>query len=397
MRYQGGHNAGHTVWVGGDKYVLHLIPSGIIHKKTLNLIGNGVVVEPRALIDEMQGLIERGIEFKDRFFISERAHMIMPYHVALDHASEALKGDKKIGTTGRGIGPSYADKIDRSGIRRGDLLHPELFYERVSSHIEELNRMRSYLPLPEFSADEIMEQFAKYAEELEPYIADTTCMVNTEIINNSKVMLEGAQGTLLDIDFGTYPFVTSSNGTAGGACTGTGISPRRIKNIVGVTKAYCTRVGSGPFPTELFDKDGEGLRANGSEFGATTGRPRRCGWMDLVAMKYAVMVNGFSHIALTKLDVLSGMERVKACVAYEREGERTEIFPSEAAELEAVKPVYKEFPGWTEDISGAKKLEDLPTNARKYVDALSEAIDTPYCLVSVGPERDQTIVLEQVF
>ena len=396
MRYQGGHNAGHTVWVAGDKYVLHVIPSGIIHKNTLNLIGNGVVVEPKALITEIDELIKRGVNFDDRFFISEQAHMIMPYHSAIDQAREESRGDKKIGTTGRGIGPCYADKVNRTGIRMGDLLNPELFYEKVSEHLEELKHL-CHLPLPSFDINEIMETFAGYAERLAPYIADTVYIVNTAVINGQKVMLEGAQGTMLDIDFGTYPFVTSSNGSAGGACTGTGLSPRRINSIVGVSKAYCTRVGSGPFPTELFDEDGECLRQKGNEFGATTGRPRRCGWIDLVALKYAVMVNGLSYIALTKLDVLSGFDMVKACVAYEIDGEQTVMLPSGADALAKAKPVYKEFPGWKDDIRGAKSIEELPKNAQDYIAFITKTLGTPYCVVSVGTDRKETIVLEEVF
>lgn len=398
MRYQGGHNAGHTVWVNGEKYVLHLIPSGIIHKGTVNIIGNGVVVEPNALISEMEGLRDKGIDFEGRFFISDRAHLIMPYHAVIDRAREELKGEKKIGTTGRGIGPCYADKIERAGVRVGDLLELEMLRESVEAHLKELEFLAMYLKnLPVFKADDIMADMQKFAEYLKPYIADTVSLANEAADAGKKVMLEGAQGTMLDIDFGTYPFVTSSNGTAGGACTGTGISPRKINTVVGVTKAYSTRVGSGPYPTELFDENGDFLRKAGNEFGATTGRPRRCGWLDIVALKFAVQVNGFSHIALTKLDVLSGLDEIKVCVAYEIDGKTVHTVPASLAALERVKPVYKTFPGWKENLCGAKSISDLPENAQKYISFITESVGTPYCVVSVGTDRDETIVLEQVF
>ncbi len=398
MRYQGGHNAGHTVWVDNTKYVLHLIPSGIIHKDTMNLIGNGVVVELEALVREMAELSGMGISFARRFFVSDRAHVIMPYHVAFDKRREEMKGDKKIGTTGRGIGPCYADKVNRAGIRMGDLLNPVLLREKVAEHLGALNATAANIyGLPVFDLEDMLKQLEKYAEILKPYIADTAVLVNRAIAENQKIMLEGAQGTLLDIDFGTYPYVTSSNGTAGGACCGTGISPRKIDKIVGVTKAYSTRVGSGPFPTELLEETGETLRKNGCEYGATTGRPRRCGWIDLVALKYAVMINGLSHIALTKLDVLSGMKTIKACVSYRIDGKEITDFPSDIMKLEKAEPIYKTFDGWTEEISRAKRLEDLPKAARDYIDFIKNTVMAPYCLVSVGTDRTQTIVLEQVF
>lgn len=398
MRYQGGHNAGHTVWVGGTKYVLHLIPSGIIHKSTLNLIGNGVVVEPGELIKEMKELEKSGIDFKGRFFISDRAHVIMPYHLDFDKRREEMKGDKKIGTTGRGIGPCYVDKVGRCGIRMNDLLHIDRLRAKINEHIDELNITAKYqYALPEIDVDAVVAKFETYCKELAPYIADTAVMVNEAFEQGKKVMLEGAQGTLLDVDFGTYPFVTSSNGSAGGACCGSGMSPRRINTVAGVVKAYTTRVGSGPFPTELLDATGEQLRKNGHEFGATTGRPRRCGWIDLVALKYSVMINGMSHIALTKLDVLSGLDEIKLCVAYNINGKELTTFPADLEELESIKPVYKTFPGWQEDITKAKSLDELPENARKYLDYISDFLKTPYCVVSVGPERDETIVLTDVF
>ena len=397
MRYQGGHNAGHTVWVNNKKYVLHLIPSCIIHKGTMNLIGNGVVVEPEALLKEMKELEADGIDFKVRFFISDRSHIIMPFHMAFDQKREERKGDKKIGTTGRGIGPCYADKVGRNGIRMGDLLSLTCIKEKLESHLDDLNMQAAYLGLEPINVDAIMKQLEAYAKELAPYIADTAVLVNEAFEKGKKIMLEGAQGTLLDIDFGTYPYVTSSNGSAGGACCGTGLSPRRIGTVAGVTKAYCTRVGEGPFPTELLDEMGEKLRQNGFEFGATTGRPRRCGWLDLVALKFSVMINGLSHIALTKLDVLSGIDELKICVAYKISGKETEYFPADLNDLANAEPVYKTFPGWKEDITKAKSLSDLPENARNYINFIKDFVKTEYCVVSVGTDRNETIELADVF
>ncbi len=398
VRYQGGHNAGHTVWVNGEKYVLHLIPSGIIHNNTINIIGNGVVIELEALISEMKGLIERGISFDGRFFISDRAHVIMPYHTLFDKHKEELKGAKKIGTTGRGIGPTYMDKTGRIGIRICDLFDDKVLESKIRSNVDEVNiYAEKIFGINKVSADEIISSCKNFAKEIKAYVADTAIIINKLVAENKKVMFEGAQGTMLDIDFGTYPFVTSSNGTAGGACIGAGISPRSIKNIAGVMKAYTTRVGSGPFPTELFDNDGEELRRVGAEFGASTGRPRRCGWLDLVAAKYAVMLNGLNYIALTKLDVLDGMDTIKVCTAYEIDGKIIDTFPAEIDKLERIKPVYKEFEGWKEDVSKAKTLDDLPKNARKYVDFIKEYLGVSYCVVSVGVDREQTIVLNEIF
>jgi adenylosuccinate synthase len=397
MRYQGGHNAGHTVWVNNKKYVLHLIPSGIIHAKTLNLVGNGVVVEPAALLKEMGELAGDGIRFADRFFISNRAHVIMGYHMEFDRKREELKGDKKIGTTGRGIGPCYEDKVARSGIRMGDLLNLANLRKKLENNINDLNAEARHLGMADIDIDKIMAEFEGYASQLSPYIADTAVLVNEAVAKGRKVMLEGAQGTMLDVDFGTYPYVTSSNGTAGGACIGTGLSPRSIGTILGVTKAYCTRVGEGPFPTELLDEMGENLRKNGHEFGATTGRPRRCGWLDLVALRFSCMINGLSHIALTKLDVLSGIDELKVCVAYKINGKETTVFPADLDELAKAEPVYKTMAGWKEDITKAKALADLPENARKYIEFIKEFTDTDYCVVSVGTDRMETIELADVF
>lgn len=398
VRYQGGHNAGHTVWVKGQKYVLHLIPSGIIHKDTTNIIGNGVVIDLEALMKEINELKERGLKFEGRFFVSDRAHVILPYHTLFDKRKEELKGAQKIGTTGRGIGPTYMDKTARVGVRICDIFDDKTLENKIRTNVDEMNlyAVKAY-GLDPIDAESVINLCKKYAKELKPYVADTAVLISKFVKENKKIMLEGAQGTMLDVDFGTYPFVTSSNGTAGGACIGSGISPRNIKNIAGVLKAYTTRVGSGPFPTELHDADGEALRKCGNEFGATTGRPRRCGWLDLVVAKYAVMINGLNYIALTKLDVLTGMKRLKICTGYELDGKTIDTFPAEIDKLERLKPVYKEFEGWTEDITKATKIQDLPANARKYVEFISKYLEIDYCVVSVGPDRDETIVMNEIF
>lgn len=398
VRYQGGHNAGHTVWVSGEKYVLHLIPSGIIHKNTINIIGNGVVIDLEALLKEINELKERGLKFEGRLFISDRAHVILPYHTLFDKRKEELKGAQKIGTTGRGIGPTYMDKTARVGIRICDIFDDKVLEAKIKTNVDEMNlyAVNAY-GLDPIDAESVINLCKKYAKDLKAYATDTATLINKAIDQNKKIMLEGAQGTMLDVDFGTYPFVTSSNGSAGGACIGSGISPRKIKNIAGVLKAYTTRVGSGPFPTELLDADGQELRKCGNEFGATTGRPRRCGWLDLVVAKYAVMINGLNFIALTKLDVLDKMKKLKICVAYELDGKTIDTFPAEIDKLERLKPIYKEFDGWSEDISKAKKIEDLPKNARTYVEFISKFLGVDYCVVSVGPDRDETIVLNEIF
>lgn len=398
VRYQGGHNAGHTVWVKGEKYVLRLIPSGIIHKNTLNIIANGVVVEPESLLNEINELKKRGINFDGRFFISDRAHVILPYHTLFDKRKEELKGAAKIGTTGRGIGPTYMDKTARIGVRMGDIFDDAALEKKIKTNVEEMNlyAVKGY-GLDPIDAGDIIKKCKEYARELKNYVTDTAILINKLAGENKKIMLEGAQGTMLDVDFGTYPFVTSSNGTAGGACTGTGLSPRKITNIAGVMKAYTTRVGSGPFPTELFDEDGEALRKGGNEFGAVTGRPRRCGWLDLVVAKYAVTINGLNYIALTKLDVLDKMKKLKICTSYELDGKIIDTFPAEVDKLERLKPIYKEFDGWEENLSEAKKIEDLPANARKYVEFIREFLGVDYCVVSVGPDREETIVLNEIF
>ena len=398
VRYQGGHNAGHTVWVDGTKYVLRLIPSGIIHNDTVNVIGSGTVIELDALFKEINELKEKGINFKGRFFISDRAHVIMPYHIFFDKHKEELKGANKIGTTGRGIGPTYMDKIARNGIRISDLFDEQFLHDKIENNVNELNKyaVKAYGVDP-INIEETINYCKRHVKDLKDYVVDTSYLLNKYIKDGKKIMLEGAQGTMLDIDFGTYPFVTSSNGTAGGACTGTGISPRNINCVTGVMKAYTTRVGSGPFPTELFDDDGEALRKAGHEFGAVTGRPRRCGWLDLVAAKYAVMINGLDYIALTKMDVLDNMDTIKLCTAYDIDGKIVEEFPANLKDLEKIKPIYKEFKGWKTDLSKTITLEDLPKEAKEYIDFIKEYLGVPYCVISVGTDRHQTIVLNEIF
>lgn len=398
VRSSGGHNAGHTVVVGDTKYILHLIPSGIIHKDKINIIGNGVVIAPDALIEEMEDLKKQGVTFDGRFFISKRAHVIMPYHKTVDVLREEMKGKKKIGTTGRGIGPTYADKAARTGIRICDLYEPEVFREKLEQNVREVNYLLEHLyKHDKMDADKIYDQYMEYAEVIKPYVTETAYLVNQLYDDGKKIMMEGAQGVLLDVDFGTFPYVTSSNSSAGGACTGTGLSPMKIDHVMGVMKAYATRVGSGPFPTELLGQTGEDLRQAGHEFGATTGRPRRCGWLDLVAMKFSVVINGIDSIALTKLDVLSGMETIKVCTGYKYKGEVLDQFPAEIKTLEECEPVYTDMDGWKEDITGVKTYDELPVNARKYVQYISDFLGVKYSLISLGTDREQTIKLNEIF
>lgn len=398
VRFSGGHNAGHTVVIKGEKYILHLIPSGIMHDNKINIIGNGVVIDPEALIEEIDDLKARGISFEGRFFVSKRAHLIMPYHKIFDKHNEAKKGSKKIGTTGRGIGPSYADKMARVGLRICDLYDDEVLREKVYQNVEEVNLIATKIhSLSPLDPNEIYENYKKYGEIIKPYVAETSYMINKLYKDGKKIMLEGAQGTLLDVDHGTYPFVTSSNPTAGGAFTGTGLAPQALNNVVGVLKAYTTRVGSGPFPTELDDDIGQWLRDTGNEYGATTGRPRRCGWLDLVASKYAKMLSGINYIALTKLDVLTGLKKIKVCVGYEYNGKIIETFPPEIKILENLTPIYKEFDGWDEDISKAKSIDKLPQNAKKYLEFIAEELDIKYAVVSLGTDREETIILNKLF
>ena len=392
VRFQGGNNAGHTVIHGDKKLALHLIPSGVMYPGVTPVIGNGCVVDPAVLVAEMDGLEAGGISC-ERLLVSSHAQMIMPWHVALDGASEQLLGDNKIGTTKRGIGPAYESKVNRGGLRIGDLLDPEYFRERLEAALVVENAVLSKVyGLPEFDADEVYAQYMGYAERIGGMITDTVTLVNEALEQGKKVFFEGAQGTLLDIDHGTYPFVTSSSTTAGGASTGTGAGMKYIERVLGITKAYLTRVGEGPFPTELNDETGEFLGREGAEFGVTTGRKRRCGWFDGVIIKYAVRVNGLTDICLTKLDVLDKLEKIKICVAYEIDGERVENLPDSLRAFSAAKPVYEEVDGWCQSTSDCRSFDELPANAQAYVRRIEEIAGVPASIVAVGPDRDQTIM-----
>ncbi|MEI6564023.1 MAG: adenylosuccinate synthase [bacterium] len=390
VRYQGGSNAGHTIEIGKERYVLHLIPSGILYPGKTCVIGNGLVIDPAALVHEIKELEKRGIKTAGRLHISDRAHAVIPYHKALDAAREnKLSAGSKIGTTQRGIGPAYADKATRSGVRMGDLLDPDL-ERRLSERLAEKNEQLTLLGAPTLDIKTVCSEIREAAAFLAPYITDTVKLLNEAFKAGKEILFEGAQGTMLDIDFGTYPFVTSSNPTSGGACVGTGLPPRAVQRVLGVIKAYTTRVGEGPFPTELLDATGAELRKRGREFGATTGRPRRCGWFDAVVARYSAMVNGVDYWAITKLDVLDEMESIKICVAYECDGKRYETVPASIAMLERCKPVYKEFPGWLTETSGIKRYEDLPAQAKDYVKALCDISGVPMGVLSVSPQRDST-------
>ena len=394
VRYQGGSNAGHTVIAEGKKYVLHLIPSGILHEGKQCVIGNGVVMDPFDLIKEMEMLRGFGISWDGRLFISDRTHMVMQWHRALDKADEARRSnDQKIGTTGRGIGPAYSAKMSRQGFRVGDFLCAD-FLKRVRETAEATNVRLGKWGAELLDVEELVREYAKAAEILSPYIIDTVVFLNTADRAGKSILLEGAQGTMLDIDFGTYPFVTSSSPTSGGACTGSGLSPRRVDRVVGVIKCYTTRVGSGPFPTELLDATGEHLRQKGGEFGATTGRPRRCGWFDAVVARYSAMVNGVDFWAMTKLDVLDETPVVKICVAYRRDdGHIYETFPADLRALERCTPVYEEMPGWMTDTSKTTRYEDLPLKAKAYVERLVALSGARLGILSVGPARETTLRL----
>jgi adenylosuccinate synthase len=392
-RYQGGANAGHTIVFGGKQYILHLIPSGILNPSTKCIIGNGVVIDPVALMDEIKMLEDNGIDVDGRLFISHKAHLIMPYHKLLDEARESSKSSKPIGTTGRGIGPAYIDKARRSGIRIVDLLDREGFSQKIKDNITEnndiLNKIYSY---KELKIDDILEKYLDFDEKIDPYITDTTYLINNAVREGKNILVEGAQGTLLDIDHGTYPFVTSSNPTAGGACTGLGLPPTSIDRVFGVVKAYCTRVGNGPFPTELHDDIGKKLQSEGAEYGATTGRPRRCGWLDLVALKYSVMLNGISDIALTKLDVLDILDEIDLCYAYRIDGKERKTFPVDIPTLDRVEPVYKTMPGWKQSIHGIRTYEDLPMEIHNYFREIEEYTGAKISLISTSPDRKDTII-----
>ena len=395
VRYQGGNNAGHTVVVGREKYVLHSIPSGILHPGRRCVVGCGVVVDPGSLIEEMEALVQRGVTLDGNLFISRNAHLIMPYHPALDLASEAKLGKRRIGTTGKGVGPAYVDKAARVGIRMADLLNERLFREKLELNIAQKNRLlREIYDAQTFSVEEILNRYLRFAGWLAPYITDTALLLSRWIDSGYNVLFEGAQGTMLDIDHGTYPYITSSSTTAGGAATGTGVPPTRIHGVVGVSKAYTTRVGGGPFPTEMSGAVAEAIRARGNEYGATTGRPRRCGWFDGIVARYAARINGFDAVALTKLDVLDQCETVRVCVAYRYQGEVLTEFPEDETVVAQAEPVYEDISGWLTSTAGAQTLADLPAKARHYLDHLEELIGVPFCLISTGPQRAETILIE---
>jgi adenylosuccinate synthase len=398
VRYQGGHNAGHTVVIEDDTFILHLIPSGILRPGKLCVIGNGVVVDPAALLDEKRELEARGIEVAGRLRISAGAHLIMPYHKIIEKESEKLKGARRIGTTGRGIGPAYVDKMARIGIRVGDLLTPDLFREKLTVNLAEMNYLLENLyKVERLDFDQIYDEYRGYASKIRDMITDTSILVNKALDQGQRVLFEGAQGTHLDVDHGTYPYVTSSSAAAGGACTGAGIGPTRINMVVGVVKAYTTRVGSGPFPTELKDATGVKLKERGHEFGATTGRPRRCGWFDTVLVRYAVRVNGLSGIAVTKLDVLDECEEIKIGTGYRYRGEVLQEMPLEPAVLEKCEPVYETAKGWGQSTTGMTQFDRLPKEAKQYLSKLEELVRCRIFLVSTGSRREETIRLSDPY
>ncbi len=393
-RFQGGNNAGHTMVVEGQQFISHLVPSGILQGKTC-AIGNGLVVDPGVLLEEIDYLAEKGIDTgPDKLKVSERAHVIMPYHKAIDNAREKMKGDNKIGTTGRGIGPCYEDKATRRGVRFVDLIDAEAFEQRVRTILDEKNfYLKNYFDAPTIDPGQVIADYTQFADRLRPYVTNVSVVLDETIRGGGQVLFEGAQGTHLDIDHGTYPFVTSSNTVSANACSGAGIGPRHINGVLGIVKAYTTRVGAGPFPTELFDVVGDAIQEKGAEFGATTGRRRRCGWLDTVIVRNAVRLNGLTGLVITKLDVLGGQPEIKICNAYEYQGETLSEFPTDLNTLAACKPVYESLPGWQEDISGILRKEDLPENAKRYLARVEELTGTPIDIISVGPGREETIVL----
>jgi adenylosuccinate synthase len=396
VRYQGGNNAGHTVVIGKEKYALHLLPSGILTPSCIPVIGNGVVIDPAVLLEEIRGLNERGVD-TSKLRISTNSHLITPYHRTIDKVTERFLGKSKIGTTGRGIGPSYADKINRIGIRVQDLFDEPILRKKLEGALRDKNQVLiKVFNRKGIEVEEVLAEYLGFAEALRPYIVDTSLLLNEALNREEVVLLEGSQGTLLDVDHGTYPFVTSSNPTAGGASTGSGVGPTKITRVIGIVKAYTTRVGSGPFPTELFDEDGEKLRTIGCEFGTTTGRSRRTGWYDALIARYAVRINGLTDFFLTKLDVLTGWEKIPVCVAYEIDGKRIEELPASQTEFHHAKPVYEYLPGWSENIAGARSLDDLPKNAREYVKFLEEISGAPISAIGVGPGREETIVVRDL-
>ncbi|MFC1539748.1 adenylosuccinate synthase [Candidatus Latescibacterota bacterium] len=394
VRFQGGANAGHTVIVQGNEFIFHLIPSGIMYPDKICIIGNGVVLDPTALINEIEELKQKGISVDGRLFISQKAHLVMPYHKLLDQAHEKSKGKKSIGTTGRGIGPAYRDKAARVGIRIIDLLDRDVLVSKLERNVKEANDILTKIydqdPL---DVNEIVEEFLEFDRIIDPYVTDISVLLNDAIKSGKNILFEGAQGALLDIDHGTYPYVTSSNTTAGAACIGTGIGPTHIDKVIGIMKAYTTRVGNGPFPTEFEDEFAETIRKIGAEYGATTGRPRRCGWFDGVIGKYASRINGLSCLAITKLDVLDTLPEIKICTGYKYGDRILTNFPVDSKVLDAVEPVFETHPGWQESTKGIRKYDDLPENAKKYIARISEFVETPAEYVSVGADRDETITV----
>ncbi|MTI83529.1 MAG: adenylosuccinate synthase [Firmicutes bacterium] len=397
VRYQGGNNAGHTVVVDDREFKLHLIPSGILYADKSCIIGNGTVIDPKVLLEELKSLQGRGVN-TDNLRISSKAHVIMPYHQSIDAADEESKGNQKIGTTGRGIGPAYMDKSARVGVRMADLVDDEEFPKVLESALAQKNRLLTeYYGVEGFDYKELLQEYQGYARDLRRYVEDVSVLVSGTIEEGKNVLFEGAQGTLLDLDHGTYPFVTSSQPVAASACLGTGIGPTKIDKVIGVAKAYVTRVGEGPFPTELFDETGEFIRKQGHEFGTTTGRPRRCGWFDAVVARYSARINGLDYLAITKLDVLTGIDTLKICTGYKYKGEVLTEFPEGRKVLSACEPNYEEYPGWTEDISAVQKYEDLPDTAKRYIERLSEVSGVPVGIIGVGPKRSQTIIMEKLY
>ncbi len=393
VRSQGGNNAGHSIVFEGKKFALRLVPSGIFGAKKLSVIGNGVVVNPKALLEEIHYLEDNGVDVSG-LRISNRAHVTMPYHILLDKCEEKAKGDQKVGTTQKGIGPTYMDKVARIGIRMCDLLEKDTFEKKLRENLDLKNALFTKIyGVEPLKFDDIFDEYYQYGQELKKYVTDTSLLINDEMDANKKVLFEGAQGTMLDIDDGTYPYVTSSNPAAGGASTGAGVGPNRIDRVVGICKAYTTRVGEGPFPTELTDEIGDHIRETGHEYGVVTGRPRRVGWLDAVALRHAHRVDGLNYLSLNLLDVLSGLKTIKIARAYELDGKEINYYPASLEELDRCKPVYDELPGWDEDIANVTKFDDLPENAKNYLKRIEELTDTPLATVSVGPDREQTMIL----
>lgn len=393
VRYQGGANAGHTLKFDDKKVVLHLIPSGIFNGNAHCVIGNGVVIDPIALVEEIKGVEELGFSLQGRFFISQTAHVILPYHKLLDQLKEKRRGGEAIGTTGRGIGPAYVSKVSRIGIRMADITDKKTLRKKIEHNIKDINfALKNLYKEDTLSTNQLMDELEEAITRLSPYICNTTHLLHQGLEKGQSILLEGAQGCLLDVDHGTYPFVTSSSPTSGGACTGSGIPPTALTHVMGITKAYCTRVGNGPFPTELKNKKGDELRQKGFEFGATTGRPRRCGWLDLVALKYACRINGINEITLTKMDVMDGFEEIQVCTSYRINGKETTIFPLCLDEIEKVEPVYTSLPGWDQDITGMTEWEKLPENAKKYIAFIEDYLGVRLTIISTGPKRSETII-----